>query len=88
MPLTINGTTDEASDTALGVVDTEVRRTRPLDDKVVVGWTTTIGTEGGQGFDASGSHTFTFRNGKILSLCIVVARRPSGRCGGISRWKS
>lgn len=30
----------------------------------------------GRGFEVSGSHTFAFRDGKILSLKVVVAPRP------------
>lgn len=74
MPLKIQGKT-KTMDTALGVVDTDVHRTRSLDDKVVAGWNTTIGTEDGRGFEVSGSHTFTFRDGRILSLRIVVSPR-------------
>lgn len=75
MPLTVRGDGEKSMETALGVVDTDVHRMRTVDDKVVAGWTTTVGTRDGQGFDVSGSHTFTFRNGKILSLRIVVSPR-------------
>ena len=61
---------------ALGVVDTEVQRTKVMDQKIVAGWITTIGTEDGRGFQVAGSHTFTFRNGKISSLKVVVSPRP------------
>ena len=84
MPLTLQGTgTGEAApdsagiDTALGVVDTEVHRIRILDDdRAVAGWTTVIGTRDGHGFQVSGSHSFTFRAGKILSLRVVVSPKP------------
>jgi ketosteroid isomerase-like protein len=59
---------------ALGTVDTQVHRTRVVDEnRVVAGWTTTIGTKGGQGFQVAGSHAFTFRNGKISSLKVVIS---------------
>jgi ketosteroid isomerase-like protein len=79
MPLKLETTAKKAADVnvALGVVDTEVHRTRMLeDDKVVAGWTTVIGTDHGQGFEVSGAHTFTFRDGKISNLRVVISPRP------------
>jgi len=65
------------ADLALGVVDTEVRRTRSMQgNKVVAGWTTVIGTNQGQGFEVSGAHTFTFRDGKIRTLKVVISPQP------------
>jgi ketosteroid isomerase-like protein len=64
------------TEAALGVVDTDVHRTRVVDDKLVAGWTTTIGTGDGRGFQVSGAHTFTFKNGKIGSLKVVISPRP------------
>lgn len=62
---------------ALGVVDTEVHRTRGMNgSKVVAGWTTVIGTDRGQGFEVSGAHTFTFQNGKIKTLKVVISPQP------------
>ncbi len=61
---------------SLGVVDTDVHRVRRMDDKLVAGWTTRIGTQDGRGFQVSGSHTFTFKNGKIASLRVVVSPKP------------
>lgn len=58
---------------ALGVVDTDVHKQRVIDDKLVAGWTTVIGTKDGRGFEVSGSHTFTFADGKIRSLKIVIS---------------
>jgi ketosteroid isomerase-like protein len=75
MPLAVRGDGEKGMETALGVVDTDVHRVRAVEDKVVAGWTTTVGTRDGKGFDVSGSHTFTFRNGRILSLRIVVSPR-------------
>ena len=75
MDLKLRGAGKDGLDAALGVVDTDVHRVRALEDKVVAGWNTTIGTREGQGFEVSGSHTFTFRNGKILSLKVVVSPR-------------
>lgn len=65
-----------ARNAALGIVDTEVHRQRTIDDKVVAGWTTVVGTKDGRGFEVSGSHTFSFADGKIKSLKIVVSPRP------------
>ncbi len=84
MPLTLqgagNGKSGESTDgidTALGVVDTDVHRIRILDDdRAVAGWTTVIGTRDGHGFQVSGSHSFTFRDGKISNLRIVVSPKP------------
>lgn len=65
------------SPTNLGIVDTNVHRTRQLaNDRVVAGWTTIVGTADGRGFEVSGSHTFTFRNGKIRTLKVVVSPKP------------
>jgi ketosteroid isomerase-like protein len=65
------------SPTNLGIVDTNVHHTRQLhNDRVVAGWTTVVGTGDGRGFEVSGSHTFTFRNGKIRTLKVVVSPRP------------
>ena len=61
---------------ALGVVDTEVHRTKAMDGKIVAGWTTVIGTHDGRGFQVSGSHTFQFKDGKIAYLKVVVSPRP------------
>lgn len=72
----LKGKKGEASmQAALGVVDTEVNRVRAMDDKLVAGWTTTIGTDRKQGFEVSGAHTFTFLDGKISSLKVVVSPR-------------
>lgn len=84
MPLRLEGVGDkeqtkgaEGIDTALGVVDTDVHRLRVLDDeRVVAGWTTVIGTRDGHGFQVSGSHSFTFKDGKISKLRIVVSPKP------------
>ena len=63
---------------ALGVVDTEVNRMREMNgSKVVAGWTTVIGTDRKQGFEVSGAHTFTFRDGKIRNLKVVISPQPA-----------
>lgn len=64
--------------TALDIVETDVRRTRALNGggKIVAGWITRIGAQDGRGFEVSGSHTFTFKDGKITSLKIVVSPKP------------
>lgn len=61
------------SEAALGLVSTKPRRVRVLNDKVVVGWVTEIATGDKHGFSVSGSHTFTFKDGKIQSLKVVVS---------------
>jgi hypothetical protein len=63
---------------ALGVVDTEVHRMREMNgNKMVAGWTTVIGTDRGQGFEVSGAHTFTFRDGKIRNIKVVISPQPA-----------
>jgi ketosteroid isomerase-like protein len=74
MPLRLEGL-DKAEDAELGIVETEVLRTRERDNKVIAAWTTTIGTADQRGFQVAGSHTFTFKDGKIASLRIVVSPR-------------
>ena len=61
--------------TALGVVETDVRRTRAINggDRIVAGWVTRMGAEDGRGFEVHGSHSFTFKNGKISTLKVVVS---------------
>lgn len=84
--------TDPASarDVALGVVDTHVNRVRTLGGKVkgdgksqrvAAGWTTVVGTEDKRGFQVSGNHTFTFKDGKISALKIVVAPKADNTDG-------
>lgn len=76
MPLVLEGEGGDAKapkEAALGVVDTIVGRMKVMDDKVVAGWRTVIGTEDGRGFQVAGSHTFTFKDGKISSLRIVIS---------------
>lgn len=75
-------------DAALGVVDTEVHKVRNLaattarsaapakGNRVAVGWSTTIATADKRGFKVGGSHTFTFKGGKIASVKVVVAAKP------------
>lgn len=65
-----------ADDIRLGIVDTEVKTTRPLEQKIVSAWQTTIGTSDGRGFEVAGSHVFTFENGKIKTLKITISPRP------------
>jgi ketosteroid isomerase-like protein len=58
---------------ALGAVDTDVHKVRTVDEKLVAGWTTKIGTKDGRGFQVSGSPTFTFKNGRISTLKVVIS---------------
>jgi len=75
MPLALKGTgkSKKSEETELGVVHTTPHHTRLMDDKVVVGWATKIGTADQRGFKVSGSHTFKFKDGKISSLKVVVS---------------
>lgn len=77
-----------ASGVALGIVDTEVKQVRavrlPAGDqtqRLVAGWSTTIGTSDQRGFKVGGSHTFTFKRGKISALKVVVASKPEAADG-------
>jgi len=63
----------KTEDVALGRVHTEVSRVRFVDGKAVAGWNTVVGTKGAFGFQVAGSHTFTFKDGKISSLKVVVS---------------
>jgi len=79
MPLRLEGSEKKGSaskEAALGIVDTEVGKVRVKENKVFAGWQTVIGTEDGRGFQVSGSHTFTFIEGRISSLKIVISPKP------------
>lgn len=80
-----------AREVALGAVDTQVNRVRNLPEstttakslkateksqRVAVGWTTTIGTDDKRGFNVGGSHTFTFKKGKISALKVSISPKP------------
>ncbi len=74
---------EAAEDVALGVVETHVHRMRAIKqagaggpERVVAGWTTVIGTQDKRGFEVSGSHSFTFKNDRIVSLKVVVSPKP------------
>lgn len=64
------------ADTALGVVSTEVQRTRVFPERLVAGWKTYVGTTDRGGFDVSGSHTFVFDGDRIKSLTVTVSPKP------------
>ena len=79
MPLKLEADSAKKKNIALGVVDTEVHRTRMLGgsaEKIVAGWTTRLSTDDGRGFNVSGAHTFTFKNGKISTLKVVISPKP------------
>jgi len=79
MPVALSGAGSvgrETREAALGVVRTDVQRTRRVGNKVVAGWTTVIGTTDERGFAVTGSHTFTFERDKIRSLKVVVTPKP------------
>jgi ketosteroid isomerase-like protein len=86
MPMKIQGSgvaAASAEDAALGVVETHVNRMRTLEHnaekqsgRAVAGWTTVIGTQDNRGFAVSGSHTFTFKDGRIATLKVVVSPKP------------
>jgi ketosteroid isomerase-like protein len=77
MEVTLDYNNKEEFKTAtLGIVETQVSHVRENKDQVVAGWKTTIGTEQGDGFDISGSHLFTFKNGKVNSLNVTLSSKP------------
>ena len=80
MHIAFESETDKKKNAALGAVDTEVHQVRlmaeSIDSKAVAGWTTRIETNDGRGFDVSGAHTFTFRDGRINTLKVVVSPKP------------
>ena len=57
----------------LADVKTDVGKMRAHDGKLVAGWTTRVGTHQKVGVNVSGSHTFSFHDGKISSLKVVVS---------------
>ena len=61
---------------ALQVVDSEPQRIKADGDTVVAHWTTVVGTQDGRGFQVAGTHTFSFRNGRISGLKVIVSPRP------------
>lgn len=79
MPLKLECSPEKAEfskETALGIVNTEVSRTKVSDRKAIASWRTVVGTEDSRGFQVSGSHTFTFNEeGKISSLKVVLSPR-------------
>jgi ketosteroid isomerase-like protein len=77
MPLRLTGDKGgQEMEVALGTVDTTVTRMRQHDRKTVAGWTTLITTEDGRGFQVAGSHTFSFKGGRISRLKVVISPRP------------
>jgi len=72
MPIRLEDTAAK-QEIALGTVDTDVHKVRTVDEKLVAGWTTKIGTKDGRGFQVSGSHTFTFKAGRISTLKVVMS---------------
>lgn len=57
----------------LDLVDTKVLRIRRSGTKILAGWTTTVGTSTGRGFDVGGSHQFTFEKGKIKKMRVLTS---------------
>ena len=77
MPMQLKAAGKKADEVAaLGIVATEVHRRKTMENKIVAGWTTTIGTQDGRGFQVSGSHSFQFKDDKITKLKVVVSPRP------------
>ncbi len=73
MAVELETTTGQPDSTTLGTVSTTVLNTRIIDNRVIVGWRTTIGTADDQGFDVAGSHLFLFEGDKIKNLRVTVS---------------
>jgi ketosteroid isomerase-like protein len=81
MPLSAPGAASKAGalrEAALGEVDTQVHKSRLLTgngdgERMAVSWTTRVATADGRGYDVSGAHTFTFKDGHISQLRVVVS---------------
>jgi ketosteroid isomerase-like protein len=73
MPFKLETKSLKTEDVALGRVHTDVNKIRAVEGKTVAGWNTVVGTEQGKGFQVAGSHTFSFKDGKISSLKVVVS---------------
>lgn len=87
------GAARATEEVALGTVDTKVHRVRTIrqrpedkPERIVAGWTTVIGTSDKRGFEVSGSHTFTFKDGRISALKVVISPKPD-ESGGLSMEK-
>ena len=76
MAVRVDSTKIKAREVSLGIVDTEVTHVRTNGKRIVAAWRTTIGTDKGHGFDVAGSHVFTFEDGKIKNLRIMVSPKP------------
>lgn len=63
----------KVDEVTLADVKTDVGKMRAHDGKLVAGWTTRVGTHQEIGFNVAGSHTFSFQNGKISALKVVVS---------------
>lgn len=55
------------------LIESEPQHIRAEDGAVVANWNTVVSTRAGQGFQVAGSHTFTFRGGKIANIRVVVS---------------
>jgi hypothetical protein len=73
MPFKVETKSLKTEDVALGLVHIDVNRVRVVEGKTVAGWNTLVATESGKGFQVAGSHAFSFRDGKISSLKVVVS---------------
>lgn len=45
--------------------------------RVAAGWTTVIGAADQRGYQVTGNHAFTFRDGKIAALKVTVSPKPA-----------
>ncbi len=89
MPIMVQGKDPQsATEKNLGIVDSRIERMRVVGDgadsrpeRVIVGWTSLVGTKDKKGFEVSGSHTFTFKDHRIVSLNVVVSPKPDETSG-------
>jgi ketosteroid isomerase-like protein len=76
------GATSAQRFAVLGIVNTDLHRVKMQDDAAVAGWTTTIGTEDGQGFHVNGSHRFQFEDGRITRVTVSITPQAK-EAGGL-----
>lgn len=79
MPIQLEGEAKKRTATGeamLSVAESEIQHMRAYDDSVIAGWETLVSTDDDRGFAVSGSHVFTFKNGKIASLQIIISPKP------------
>lgn len=79
MPLRLEGAgtwVKSGKVTGLGELNTGMYQTREIGNRIMADWTKVIRTQDRRGFTVSGSHEFTFKDGRIQTLRVVVSPKP------------